>query len=103
LLDIISGIPVKIPNNANSNEFIGNTFLPKKAGIITDIMSLEQILSQNGVFKAELFAKIGQESVVKRKSSETSGYAFVKGKSIKSVENNMQKVFNKFYSNMKTK
>jgi len=103
LADIATGTPLEIPIVANSNEFIGNTFLPKKSGVITDFMPLEQILLQDSVFKAELFLKIGQKSEVRRKSSETAGYAFVKGESISAVENKMQQVFDNFYAAMKTK
>ncbi len=103
LLDIVSGKPVKIPSVPKSNIFVGNTFLPKKSGIITDMMSSEQISAQDGVFKTELFKKVGQNCKVERKSSETAGYAFIKGNNIVDVENKMQKLFDNFYQNLKTK
>jgi cytidylate kinase len=103
LLDVVSGKPVKIPSVPKSNTFIGNTFLPKKSGIITEMMSSEQISAQDGVFKTELFAKIGQNFTLERKSSETAGYAFVKGDNILDVENKMQTIYDNFYQSLKTK
>lgn len=102
IIDIATGKPVK-PEKHKSDKVIGNVFLPRKSGTITEMQSTEEILAHSGVFDVELFAKPGQEHDVQRKSSETSGYAFVQGTDIPDVENKMQQVFQNFYNQMKTK
>lgn len=102
IIDISTMKPVK-PEKRPTNKVIGNVFLPRKSGKITEMQSINQVLSQDGVFDVELFAKINEEHEVQRKSSETAGYAFVQGGDIQSVENKMQQVFQNFYNNMKTK
>lgn len=102
LVDVATGKKVEFPKTAKQ-PYVGSVFLPKKDGEITDMMSKDQILSQDGVIAAELFPKIGEKHQLQRKSSETFGYAFIEGESIESVERNMQLVFNAFFDKMKTK
>ncbi len=102
IIDIATGKPVELKKH-QSDKVIGNVFLPRKSGQITEMQSKEEILAEKGVFDVELLAKIGEEHDVQRKSSETSGYAFVQGKNIPDVENKMQQVFRNFYNKIKTK
>ena len=102
LVDVVTGKKIEFPKVAKQ-PYVGNVFLPKKDGEITDMISKEQIMSQDGVTTVELFTKIGEKHQLQRKSSETSGYAFIKGDSIEDVERNMQRVFNVFFDKMKTK
>lgn len=103
IIDVAIGQPVHIKEKQTKHPVIGNVFLPRKSGQITEMLSKEQVLAQDGVFDAEVFPKIGDKHQVQRKSSETSGYAFISGESIKSVEAKMQQVFKCFYENLKTR
>ncbi len=103
IIDVATGRPVHIKEKQTKFPVIGNVFLPKKSGQITEMLSKEQVLAQDGVFDAEVFPKVGDNHQVQRKSSETSGYAFISGESIPSVETKMQQMFSCFYENMKTK
>lgn len=102
IIDVVSGKPVKIEEYKNGNTVIGNVFLPQKSGLVTDVLSNEQVLEQDGVFRAEIYSRVGDFHQMQRKSSETAGYAFIKGESVLSVETKMRQMFKYFYENMKT-
>jgi len=98
LVDVVTGKKIEFPKVAKQ-PYVGNVLLPKKAGEITDMISKDQIMLQDGLIAVELFTKIGEKHQLQRKSSETSGYAFIKGESIEYVERNMQRIFNAFFDN----
>lgn len=102
IIDVVTGKPVKIEEHKNGNTVIGNVFLPQKSGLVTDVLSNEQVLEQDGVFRAEIYSRVGDFHQMQRKSSETAGYAFIKGVSVLSVETKMRQMFKYFYENMKT-
>ena len=100
IIDVATGKPVKIENAQKKEEIIGNVFLPQKSGLVPKVLTKEQVMEQDGVFNAEVFARVGDSHQLQRKSSETAGYAFVKGESVTDVENEMREIFNYFYKNM---
>ena len=101
LTDIAIGKPVDIPQCSKHSKMVGNVFLPRKSGEIIQMPSKEELLTQDGVFNVELFAKVGQNYQTQRKSSETAGYAFVEGNTIADVEKKMERVFQNFYNQTK--
>ncbi len=103
IIDVATGKPVKIEIAKKKEEVVGNVFLPQKSGLVTKVLTKEQVLEQDGVFNAEVFPRVGDCHQVQRKSSETAGYAFIKGKNILSVEKKMRQMYERFYEHMKTK
>jgi len=103
IIDTAIGKTIHIQPQTEKSKTIGNVFLPKRSGTITEMVSKEQLLAKDGVFDVELFDKVGNTHQLQRKSSETAGYVFIEGKDIESVETRMQQIRDYYQNNIRTK
>lgn len=95
LLDVMLGNKVEL-NYRNKIISVGDLYLPNKQGTITNITSLEELLTKDGVVAGEMFAKIGEYQTKRRVGNDASGWIQVMGTNEKDTLEKMKQIFNEF-------
>lgn len=75
---------------------VADMYFPKKTGIIENIPSLDELLKFPNVINGNIFQKIGDISIKKRKYNDFSGWLQLTGNSIEELILSMEVIYNYF-------
>lgn len=75
---------------------VGDLYLPNKAGFITKITSLEELLEMDGVIDGQMFIKVGDIQTKRRVGNDASGWVQVEGKDEIDTLKKMQYIYENF-------
>ena len=75
---------------------VGDLYLPNKSGFVTEITSVEELMSYDGVVDLEMFAKLGEYQEKRRVGNDASGWVQVMGKDEFDTLEKMTNIFNGF-------
>ncbi len=75
---------------------VGDLYLPNKAGLVTKITPLEELLKMDGVIGGEMYAKEGEYQTKRRVGNDASGWVQVLGENERDTLQKMQKIYDSF-------